>query len=76
MKQHVARELAQVCLLSPSVADVDVLEDPDGCTVEVVVRDHRIRPRLLGQLAALDVSLDPDGTATRGDPTHTVVVAR
>ena len=72
---HAARECAQLALLDDAVAAADVVERAGGqSVVEVVIHDNRVPPRLLALLADWDLALDPDATATRGDPTHTVVV--
>lgn len=62
------------------VAAVDVLPPTrgphDGWTVEAVMCHSEVPVSILSALAAAELSLLPDATGTRGEPMHTVVVAR
>lgn len=77
--RHDLREAAQVLLGTPGVQSVDVLEDIDGTPkLEAVVgpRYERVPPRVLRIAGRHDVGLDPDASASRGQPRHFVVVLR
>jgi hypothetical protein len=75
--RHRAREAAQVALGVDGVVGADEHDGPDGTPeVEIVYQGSMVPPRLLDILRTRSLSLDPDATATRGHPTHTVVVAR
>jgi len=75
---HACREAAQMALEIDGVQASDVIADPgtDAPVVEIVVANNRIEPSLLQLLADAGLAIDPDATDTRGNPTHTVVVAR
>jgi hypothetical protein len=75
---HAARECAQVALGYGVVIEADVVADPatDEPTLELTLAEAAVTPNVLTLLADHALALDPDRTATRGDPTHTVVVAR
>jgi hypothetical protein len=55
----------------------EVVEDPAlGPIVEATIPGDTIRPSVLSTLATFGLAIDPARSDTRGDPTHTVVVAR
>ena len=69
--------VADLALLEASVEATDVVEQASGDVVcELVVADNCVPAPIVWLLGRHDLSIDPDATATRGDPTHTVVVAR
>jgi len=69
--------VADLALLDECVDASDVVEQASGQVVcELVVSRAVIPPSIVWLLGRYDLSIDPDATATRGDPTHTVVVAR
>ena len=69
--------VADLALLEASVKATDVVEQASGDVVcELVVADNCVPAPIVWLLGRHDLSIDPDATATRGDPTHTVVVAR
>lgn len=76
--RHAARDCAQVALGYGAVMEADVVADPatDGPLVELTLASATVTPAVMRVLADRGFALDPDRTATRGDPTHTVVVAR
>lgn len=77
MTTHDLREIGQLLLGIEAVEAVDVLEGADGDAVlEVTLWGDRVSSAVLGVLAGRGVAIDPDGTATRGDPTHTRLVVR
>ena len=75
---HQAREAVQ--LLRGAIAEcefAEVVEDPSlGVIVEATIPGDTIRPEVLSTLAAFGLAVDPARSGTKGDPTHTVVVAR
>jgi hypothetical protein len=76
--RHAARECAQDALGYGTVMDADVVTDPatDGPIVELMLAEAAVTPAIMQLLADRGFALDADRTATRGDPTQTVVVAR
>jgi hypothetical protein len=75
---HALREVAQLAAGVDGIASADVIEDvrTGDPMVELTVRADVVGTDVLAFMANHDLALDPDRTATRGDPTHTVVVAR
>lgn len=74
---HGLREAAQLLLGHEDCIAVDVVECADGDpALEVTLWGGRVESDVLGVLAGFGCSLDPDATATRGDPTHTRLVVR
>jgi hypothetical protein len=74
---HRARDAAQACLGVDAVRTADVFEGaPDDPHVEVVVDGDHVPPAVARRLADRSLSINPDRTMTRGNPTTTVVVAR
>lgn len=74
---HRAREAAQVALGIDDVEAADVHADShEGTYLELTVWGGSVPTAVMDVLVSFGCALDPDKTATRGDPTHTVVVAR
>jgi hypothetical protein len=77
MSAHELREVGQLLLGIESVEACDVVDGADGAAVlEVTLWGGVVPSEVLGVLAGRGVAIDPDATATRGDPTHTRLVVR
>jgi hypothetical protein len=77
--RHAMREAAQILIGTVDACEhAEVTEDAPlgGPILEATIYGDTIQPPVMNALSAYGLSLDPARSGTKGDPTHTVVVAR
>jgi hypothetical protein len=74
---HNLREAGQLLVAHERVEAVDIVSDGGiDPALEATLSGGDVPPSVLSILAGFGVALDPDATATRGNPVHTRLVAR